>query len=151
MGGYLENVKNRISKYDTSLNTVFRFEFPEQDVLYVCFGNFQWISPSNTCSVFWFEHIHVFCINSIIWQCALQTYEFFLWTNMLFCLAWTWPLIASFMLSSSCIGRIRFWNAGFSDLSPVCKPLRSSVMQGFDFHSICWKKDCRIADPMAEQ
>lgn len=47
------------------------------------------------------------------------------------------------MLSSFCIGRTRFWNAGFGELSPVCKPLRSSVMQGFDFHIICWKKDCR--------
>lgn len=51
IGCYLENVKNRISKYDTSLNTVFRFELPRQDVLYVYFGNFQWICPSNTCSV----------------------------------------------------------------------------------------------------
>lgn len=72
---------------------------------------------------------------------------------MLFCLAWTWLPIATLMLSSSCIGRTRFWNAGFSELSPVCKPLRSSVMQGFGFHSVCWKKDCRsnswaiICDP----
>ena len=40
MGSFLENVKNRLSKYDTSLNTVFRLEFPEQDVLYGYFGNF---------------------------------------------------------------------------------------------------------------
>ena len=73
IGGHLENIKNRISKYNTSLNTVLRFEFLEHDGLYVWFGNFQWTSPSNTCSVSWFEHMYVFCTNSITWQCALHT------------------------------------------------------------------------------
>lgn len=39
MGSSLENVENRLSKFDISLNTGFRLEFPGQDVLYVYFGN----------------------------------------------------------------------------------------------------------------
>lgn len=40
MGTFLENVKSRLSKQDTSLNTIFRLEFPERDVLYGYFGDF---------------------------------------------------------------------------------------------------------------
>lgn len=65
-GVCLENVRNEISKKDISLNTVFSSEFPEQNVVYVYFGNFQWVFSSNTCPVFWFEHVYIYCINSNI-------------------------------------------------------------------------------------
>lgn len=49
MGSFLENVKNRLSKYDTFLNTIFRLEFPRQD-LCLFWKSFS-ETPSNTCSV----------------------------------------------------------------------------------------------------
>lgn len=73
MDSFLENVKNRLSKYDTSLDTVFRLEFPKQDVLYVYFGNFlvkllQILVQSPPVST----QVH-FCSSSIR-QHALQSY-----------------------------------------------------------------------------
>lgn len=64
MGSFLQNVKNRLSKCDSSLNTVLRLEFPRQDVLYFYFGNFlvkllQILvqSPSlNTCTFLQLHH-----------------------------------------------------------------------------------------------
>lgn len=69
MGSFLENVKNSLRNYDISLNTFFRLEFPGQDVLYFCSGNF-FVKLQKT-SVSWFDGL--FC-NSIIRQHALQTY-----------------------------------------------------------------------------
>lgn len=125
-GVYLENARNEISK---------KRYFPEY-----CLQFWIYWAECGLC-LFWkllvgllfkylssllvWTYAHLLHQQQYLAMCSTGLLTNF-WRNTSFSFLWTWILIALFMLSRSCIGRNRFWNFGFSELSTVCKALRSS-------------------------